>query len=66
MLLYWIPPTSGQESRMLYAGALEQFRDKAGVSKYVLPILTYDIQKLCSVELILNVEFLMFFWLSWN
>lgn len=36
VMLYWIPPTSGQESRMLYAGAVEQFRDKAGVSKYVL------------------------------
>lgn len=35
VMLYWIPPTSGQESRMLYAGAVEQFRDKAGVSKYV-------------------------------
>lgn len=35
VLLYWIPPTSGGESRMLYAGALEQFREKAGVSKYV-------------------------------
>ncbi|KAG7665625.1 uncharacterized protein J8A68_000831 [[Candida] subhashii] len=35
VLLYWIPPTSGQESRMLYAGALEQFRDKAGVSKLI-------------------------------
>lgn len=33
VLLYWIPPTSGSESRMLYAGALEQFREKAGVSK---------------------------------
>lgn len=36
VMLYWIPPTSGQESRMLYVGAVEQFRDKAGVSKYVL------------------------------
>ncbi|EGW30346.1 uncharacterized protein SPAPADRAFT_63201 [Spathaspora passalidarum NRRL Y-27907] len=35
VLLYWIPPTSGQESRMLYAGALEQFRDKAGVSRLI-------------------------------
>ncbi|EMG45722.1 Cofilin/tropomyosin family protein, putative [Candida maltosa Xu316] len=32
VMLYWIPPTSSQESRMLYAGAVEQFRDKAGVS----------------------------------
>ncbi|AOW30012.1 hypothetical protein MEM_04527 [Candida albicans L26] len=35
VMLYWIPPTSGQESRMLYAGAVEQFRDKAGVSKLI-------------------------------
>ncbi|ODV81823.1 glia maturation factor beta [Suhomyces tanzawaensis NRRL Y-17324] len=35
VLLYWIPPTSGQESRMLYAGAVEQFREKAGVSKLI-------------------------------
>ncbi|KAI3402918.1 hypothetical protein KGF56_004379 [Candida oxycetoniae] len=33
VMLYWIPPTTGQANRMLYAGALEQFRDKAGVSK---------------------------------
>ena len=39
VMLYWIPPTSGQESRMLYAGAVEQFRDKAGVSKYVLQVI---------------------------
>lgn len=35
VMLYWIPPTSNQANRMLYAGAVEQFRDKAGVSKYV-------------------------------
>ncbi|KAK6203415.1 uncharacterized protein RJT21DRAFT_27105 [Scheffersomyces amazonensis] len=35
VLLYWIPPTSGQESRMLYAGAVEEFREKAGVSKLI-------------------------------
>ncbi|RCK58155.1 Protein AIM7 [Candida viswanathii] len=35
VMLYWIPPTSGQESRMLYAGAVEQFRDKAGVAKLI-------------------------------
>lgn len=35
VLLYWRPPTSGQENKMLYAGAVELFREKAGVSKYV-------------------------------
>lgn len=35
VLLYWMPPTSSQETRMLYAGAVEEFREKAGVSKYV-------------------------------
>lgn len=33
VLLYWLPPTCGQESKMLYAGAVELFREKAGVSK---------------------------------
>ncbi|KAG5419719.1 hypothetical protein I9W82_001599 [Candida metapsilosis] len=35
VMLYWIPPTSNQANRMLYAGAVEQFRDKAGVSKLI-------------------------------
>lgn len=35
VLIYWRPPTCGQESKMLYAGAVEQFRDKAGVARYV-------------------------------
>ncbi|WLF81644.1 hypothetical protein PVL30_005443 [Lodderomyces elongisporus] len=35
VMLYWIPPTTGSNSRMLYAGAVEQFRDKAGVSKLI-------------------------------
>lgn len=35
VLIYWRPPTCGQESKMLYAGAVEQFRDKAGVAQYV-------------------------------
>lgn len=34
VLVYWKPPTS-QESKMLYAGALQLFRDKAGVSKLI-------------------------------
>lgn len=33
VLVYWRPRTSGQESRMLYAGAVEMMRDKAGVSQ---------------------------------
>lgn len=33
VLLYWKPASCGQESLMLYAGALEMFRDKAGVSQ---------------------------------
>lgn len=33
VLLYWIPQTSGLESKMLYAGGLEEFREKAGVAK---------------------------------
>lgn len=36
VLLYWRPPTTEQESKMLYAGAVELFREKAGVAKYVL------------------------------
>ncbi|EGV62564.1 hypothetical protein PSN45_000243 [Yamadazyma tenuis] len=35
VMLYWKPATCGQQSKMLYAGALELFRDKAGVSKLV-------------------------------
>lgn len=35
VLLYWKPQTCGQESKMLYAGAIETFRDKAGVSKLI-------------------------------
>lgn len=35
VLLYWRPPTTGQENKMLYAGAVELFREKAGVAKYV-------------------------------
>ncbi|PVH17423.1 40S ribosomal protein S13 [Candidozyma duobushaemuli] len=34
VLLYWRPPTTGQENKMLYAGAVELFREKAGVAKY--------------------------------
>lgn len=33
VLIYWRPPTCGQSSKMLYAGAVELFRDKASVSK---------------------------------
>lgn len=33
VLVYWRPRTSGQESKMLYAGAVELMRDKAGVSQ---------------------------------
>lgn len=39
VLVYWRPPTCGQESKMLYAGGVELIRDKAGVSQYV-PITT--------------------------
>lgn len=35
VLVYWRPPTCGQESKMLYAGGVELTRDKAGVSQYV-------------------------------
>ncbi|CAK7891772.1 protein Aim7p [[Candida] anglica] len=35
VLVYWRPPTSGQASKMLYAGAVELIRDKAGVSKLI-------------------------------
>lgn len=35
VMLYWRPPTVGQESKMLYAGAVEIFREKSGVAKYV-------------------------------
>ncbi len=33
VLVYWLPPTSTQSLRMLYAAALELIREKAGVSK---------------------------------
>jgi hypothetical protein len=33
VLVYWRPPTCGQASKMLYAGAVELFRDKVAVSK---------------------------------
>ena len=35
VLVYWRPLTCGNESKMLYAGAVEFFRGRAGVSKYV-------------------------------
>ncbi|PSK41356.1 40S ribosomal protein S13 [Candidozyma pseudohaemuli] len=35
VLLYWRPPTTGQENKMLYAGAVELFREKAGVAKLI-------------------------------
>lgn len=35
VLIYWIPQTCGQQSRMLYAGAVELIREKAGVSKLI-------------------------------
>ena len=35
VLVYWIPHTSGQNLRMLYAGATELFRSKAGVSQLI-------------------------------
>ncbi|KAF5210432.1 hypothetical protein E0198_003308 [Clavispora lusitaniae] len=35
VLLYWRPPTCGQESKMLYAGAVELIREKAGVSQLI-------------------------------
>lgn len=35
VMIYWRPPTAAQESKMLYAGATELMRDKAGVSQYV-------------------------------
>lgn len=33
VMIYWLPPTSQQSQRMLYAAALELVREKAGVSK---------------------------------
>jgi hypothetical protein len=33
VMIYWLPPTAQQSMRMLYAAAVELFRDKAGVSK---------------------------------
>lgn len=35
VLIYWRPPTCGQESKMLYAGAVELMREKAGVSQLI-------------------------------
>ncbi|ODV63389.1 Aim7p [Ascoidea rubescens DSM 1968] len=35
VLVYYLPPTSSQKSRMTYAAAIELFRDKAGVSKLI-------------------------------
>ncbi|CAI5760560.1 unnamed protein product [Candida verbasci] len=35
VLIYWIPPTTSQQYKMLYAGAVEIFRDKAGVNKLI-------------------------------
>lgn len=35
VLVYWIPPTCGQEQRMLYAGAVELVREKTGVAKVI-------------------------------
>lgn len=35
VLLYWRPPTCGQESKMLYAGSVELMREKAGVAKVI-------------------------------
>ncbi|KAG7193874.1 uncharacterized protein KQ657_005072 [Scheffersomyces spartinae] len=35
VMIYWIPPTCNNEGRMLYAGAVELVRDKAGVSKLI-------------------------------
>lgn len=32
VMVYWIPPTAGQRSKMMYAGAVEEFRQHAGVS----------------------------------
>lgn len=34
-MIYYRPATSTQESRMLYAGAVELVRGKAGVSKFI-------------------------------
>lgn len=33
VLVYFRPPTATQQAKMLYAGALELFKDKAGVAK---------------------------------
>lgn len=38
VMLYWRPPTCGQESKMLYAAAVELMREKAGVSQYVFSL----------------------------
>lgn len=49
VLIYWLPPTSQQSLRMLYAAAVELIREKAGVSKYV-----YDFHYVLFSELILT------------
>lgn len=33
VMVYWRPPTCSNDAKMLYAGAVELFREKAGVSK---------------------------------
>lgn len=33
VMIYWLPPTAPQSLKMLYAAAVELFRDKAGVAK---------------------------------
>lgn len=33
VLLYWRPPTCDSEAKMLYAGAVELIREKAGVAQ---------------------------------
>lgn len=35
VLIYWIPQTCGNQSRMLYAAAVELIRDKAAVGKLI-------------------------------
>ncbi|KAI5963014.1 uncharacterized protein KGF55_002806 [Candida pseudojiufengensis] len=35
VMLYWLPPTTPNDKKMLFAGAVENFRDKAGVSKLI-------------------------------
>lgn len=33
VMVYWRPPTCSNDAKMLYAGAVEIFREKAGVSR---------------------------------